>query len=645
MHISHQILSVSIPSKVHDQSISPSFTCKILINQSKNALPRRLPPIRPPPPPPVPGLELKPVAKPLRKGTTFSPQLNPLQKLAASALDMAEKLIVTELEKKHKLNRSVDPAIQLEGNFAPVQECSVQHDLEVVGTIPPSLHGVYVRNGANPLFLPTNGHHLFDGDGMIHAVKLSAGNRASYSCRFTKTNRLIQEAALGRPIFPKPIGELHGHLGLARLALFFSRSLIGLVNTSQGVGVANAGLVYFNGRLLAMSEDDLPYHVQLTTNGDLETIGRFDFNGQLKDPLIAHPKVDPATGDLYTLSYNVLKKPYLKFFKFDTCNKKSLEVSISLQQPTMIHDFAITETHVIIPDHQVVFKMSEMIRGGSPVVHDPNKVSRFGILSKNAVDESRIQWIDVPNCFCFHMWNAYEEINENGDKIVVVINSCMTPTHSIFSGNDDSLQSELSEIRLNLKTGKSTRRVIISGVNLEVGQVNKQQLGQKTRYVYLAIADPWPKCCGIAKVDLFTGKVTKFLYGEEKFGGEPCFVPSNGEEGEDGGFLMSLVTNEVSEKSQLVIIEASNMKQIASIKIPTRVPYGFHGTFVSSQELRKQSLIKYPHIRIGDHEEFGHLTGRQPTKPYHCRPDPHTARPNCYNYGLAPEEALQSLVA
>ncbi|CAI9776074.1 unnamed protein product [Fraxinus pennsylvanica] len=559
------------------QSISPSFTCKILINPLKTTvIPRRLTPIRPSRPPGPP--------------CTFPPQLNPLQKLVASALDVVEKSIITEVEKKQKLNRSVDLAIQLEGNFAPVQECPVQHGLEVVGTIPPAVHGVYVRNGANPLFLPTNGHHLFDGDGMIHAVTLSAGNRASYSCRFTKTNRLVQESALGRPVFPKPIGELHGHLGLARLALFFSRSLIGLVNASQGMGVANAGLVYFNGRLLAMSEDDLPYHIHIASNGDIETIGRFDFDGQLKDPLIAHPKVDPLTGDLYTLSYNVIKKPYLKFFKFDTCGKMSREVLISLQQPTMIHDFAMTESHVIIPDHQVVFKMSEMIRGRSPIFHDPNKVSRFGILSKNAVDESRIKWIDVPDCFCFHMWNAYEEINENGDKIIVVITSCMTPPCSIFSDNDHLLRSELSEIRLNLKACESTRRVIISGVNLEVGQVNKHQLGLKTRYIYLAIADPWPKCSGIAKVDLLTRRVTKFLYGNEKFGGEPCFIPSKEDEGEDGGFLMSLVRDEKGQKSELVIVNASNLKQIASIKIPTRVPYGFHGTFVSSHELKKQSL-------------------------------------------------------
>ncbi|XP_059630095.1 9-cis-epoxycarotenoid dioxygenase NCED6, chloroplastic [Cornus florida] len=567
---------------------APSYTCKILINPSKNTVPRKLTT------PAQSETNSNPLLKPRISGAPLEPHhslvLNPIQKLAVSALDFVERSLILELEKKQKLNRTVDPAVQLEGNFAPVCECPVLHGLEVVGQIPAGLRGVYLRNGANPLFSPINGHHLFDGDGMIHAVTFGSPNRPSYSCRFTRTSRLVQESALGRPLFPKPIGELHGHLGLARLSLFFARASIGLVDSSRGTGVANAGLICFNGRVLAMSEDDLPYNVRITADGDLETIGRFDFNGQLENSMIAHPKVDPVTGDLYSLSYNVLKKPYLKYLKFDACGRKSRDVPISVQQPTMIHDFAITESHVIIPDHQVVFKLSEMVRGGSPVIHDPNKTSRFGVLPKEDDNESGIRWVEVPDCFCFHLWNAWEEYNKHGDPIIVVIGSCMTPPDSIFKEGDSPIRSELSEIRLNLNTGGSTRRVIVAGLNLEAGQVDKRRLGRKSRYVYLAVAEPWPKCSGIAKVDLATGEVTHFLYGAGRFGGEPCLVADETSEDEDKGWMMSFVRDEKRDRSELVIADASNMKQVASVKLPTRVPYGFHGTFVSSQCLKEQAL-------------------------------------------------------
>ncbi|KAG9151120.1 hypothetical protein Leryth_002702 [Lithospermum erythrorhizon] len=588
---SNTIVSKQHQFPIHKSSTNFQPTCKILINPSKKKFPWKIIPTSSPPKPSI--VEPKPLAKPV---PSFPPPketepqvLNPLQKLAASALDMVENSFILELEKKHKLNRTVDPEIQLEGNFGPVKECPVRHGLEVVGHIPDSLSGVYLRNGANPLFTPINGHHLFDGDGMIHAVQLGPGKEASYACRFTQTSRLVQESALGRPVFPKPIGELHGHLGLARLALFSARAMVGIVDSSQGIGVANAGLVYFNGKLLAMSEDDLPYNVKITNDGDLETIGRFDFDGQLQDPVIAHPKVDPVTGDFYTLSYNVVKRPYLKFFRFNKFGQMTRDVSIDLKSPTMIHDFAVTENHVIIPDHQMVFKLSEMVRGGSPVIFDENKMSRFGVLSKDNGNGSDTKWVEVPGCFNMHLWNSWEETNEFGEKIIVVIGSCMTPVGSIFREGEEELRSELSEIRLNVTTGGSTRRVVVSGMNLEAGQVNKQRLGKKTRYAYLAIAEPWPKCSGIAKVDLVNGEVTKYIYGEGKFGGEPFFVPGKLEDNEeDEGFLMSFVRDEVKETSELVVLNASNMKEEALVKLPSRVPYGFHGTFVSAEDLRVQ---------------------------------------------------------
>ncbi|ONK73344.1 uncharacterized protein A4U43_C04F30030 [Asparagus officinalis] len=44
-----------------------------------------------------------------------------------------------------------------------------------------------------------------------------------------------------------------------------------------------------------MLEDDLPYQVRITASGNLETIGRYDFNGHLSSAIIAHPKLDPVS--------------------------------------------------------------------------------------------------------------------------------------------------------------------------------------------------------------------------------------------------------------------------------------------------------------------------------------------------------------
>lgn len=116
-------------SFIHKPHISPCVTCKILINPSKQNTKTT---------PPLPGKKIFP----LNPVEYEPPKLNPFQKLAASSLDVVEKWVLTELEKKHKLNRTLDPEIQLQGNFVPVQECPVQHGLEVVGQIPSTLYGV-----------------------------------------------------------------------------------------------------------------------------------------------------------------------------------------------------------------------------------------------------------------------------------------------------------------------------------------------------------------------------------------------------------------------------------------------------------------------------------------------------------------------
>jgi 9-cis-epoxycarotenoid dioxygenase len=71
-------------------------------------------------------------------------------------LNATESTFIVPLEKTHPLPKTVDPRVQILGNFTPVSECHVKHELQVVGRIPECLEGVCVRNRVNPRFEPSS---------------------------------------------------------------------------------------------------------------------------------------------------------------------------------------------------------------------------------------------------------------------------------------------------------------------------------------------------------------------------------------------------------------------------------------------------------------------------------------------------------
>ncbi|KAI3695323.1 hypothetical protein L1987_78318 [Smallanthus sonchifolius] len=116
--------------------------------------------------------------------------------------------------------------------------------------------------------------------------------------------------------------------------------------------------------------------------------------------------------------------------------------------------------------------------------------------------------------------------------------------------------------------------------------VNKNLLGWKSKFSYLAIAEPWPKVSGFAKVNLSTGEIKKFFYGDEKYGGEPLFLPRNRDSAtEDDGHVLAYVHNEKTWKSELQIVNAMTMGLEATVKLPS----GFHGTFITAKDLATQA--------------------------------------------------------
>lgn len=115
--------------------------------------------------------------------------------------------------------------------------------------------------------------------------------------------------------------------------------------------------------------------------------------------------------------------------------------------------------------------------------------------------------------------------------------------------------------------------------------------------MYAAIGDPMPKISGVVKLDVTRGDrddctVARRMYGPGCYGGEPFFVardPGDPEAEEDDGYVVTYVHDEVAGESKFLVMDAKSpeLEVVAAVRLPRRVPYGFHGLFVKESDLNK----------------------------------------------------------
>ncbi|XVF13768.1 hypothetical protein REPUB_Repub08aG0235900 [Reevesia pubescens] len=538
--------------------------------------------------------------KPPTSSNTQIPSLTVSSSSATKAPTVSTRIFDTFEDIIHNLidpplRSAFDPRLVLSGNFAPVNELPPTECEVIQGSLPSCLDGAYIRNGPNPQYHPRGPYHLFDGDGMLHSLRISQG-RATLCSRFVKTYKYTTEQIMGYPFVPNFFSSFSSLPAcLARGALYATRVIVGHYNPAKGIGLANTSLALFGNRLYALGESDLPYAVRLTSNGDIETLDRHDFDGKLLASMTAHPKVDPDSGEAFAFRYGPIR-PFLTYFYFDANGNKHPDVPIlSMVHPSFLHDFAITKNYALFADIQMGIKPIKMIfRGGSPMILDPNKVPRLGVIRRYANNESEMRWFDVPGFNPVHIVNAWEE--DNGNTIVLLAPNIISVEHALE--RMDLIHGMMEKVRIDLKTGLVTRQPI-SSRNLDFAVINPSYLAKKNRYVYSGVGEPMPKISGVVKLDVSKGEfqectVASRMYGPGCYGGEPFFVAkepvnSEAELEEDDGYLLSYVHNENTGESRFLVMDAKspNLDIVATVKLAQRVPYGFHGLFVKESELNK----------------------------------------------------------
>jgi carotenoid cleavage dioxygenase len=413
----------------------------------------------------------------------------------------------------------------LEGPFAPVTEEITAHDLPVTGRIPAELNGRYLRNGPNALGVEDPVVHIWGmGQGMVHGVRLRDGRAEWYRNRFVRT-----------PGFA-PMVHVLRHAD----------------------------------RTFAMAEGGLP---PAELDEELNTVGVCPLGGTPAGLTAgAHSKHDPRTGELHSLSY----RPGIDFVQHIVTDPGGTVVSttdIPMSRTPFLHDFALTEQHVVLWDTPLGFDGYECRWLAS-------HPTRVGVLPRAGGD---VRWHDIEPVHVSHTLNAYDD----GDAVVVDLVTAEGPFDPADPG---AIRPVLDRWTI---TADAVHQRRLDDRPQDFPRVGEARTSRPHRYGYSAATDlygiPFAPA-GMPPDDAFTNALVKHdlhrgtsevhAFGPGESVGEAVFASAGA--GEDDGYLLSYLHDPRRGASDLVILAAQDFtgEPVARVHLPARVPLGLHGSWL-----------------------------------------------------------------
>ncbi|HZQ00722.1 MAG TPA: carotenoid oxygenase family protein [Reyranella sp.] len=440
---------------------------------------------------------------------------------------------------------------------------------EIEGRVPDWLRGTVYRNGSGRNQLGGQWFpHWFDGDGLIQAIRFDESG-VHYRNRYVRTPNYLDETAAGR-IKHRGFGKMRPG-GMAANAL------------RQPANVSNTSVVMEGGRLLSLWEGGPPFALDPAT---LQTQGIADFGHVLK-AFSAHPKRDPATGELFNFGIDYGPRTTLTPYRLSG-GKASRLPAVTLPYPLMNHDFVLTRNHLVFCVGPILVRSLKMILGlesfDSALHWDPRKPTLI-LLVPRAGGAPRI--IETDAFFQFHFANGYDKDG------AIVLDLARYPDFSVIGGTLRNYwrsdwpakgMATLTRLTIDLATGKVQSRAFAAGNANEFPTINPAYTANPYRFAYIACSPP-DRPVGLqqqlARVDLEHGAVEIHDFGPNGYPGEPLFVARPGG-GEDDGVIVTLVYDSASERSSIVGLDARAMTgpPLFTARLRHHAPYSLHGCFV-----------------------------------------------------------------
>jgi carotenoid cleavage dioxygenase len=294
--------------------------------------------------------------------------------------------------------------------------------------------------------------------------------------------------------------------------------------------------------------------------------------------MTAHPKMDPVTGEMLLFGYDPFGPPWLRYHVVDASGELVRSEDIDIHGPSMVHDFAITERHVVFFDLPVVFDFDLVGKRPFPAEWKPDYGARVGVMPRDG-GNADVRWFDVELCYVFHPLNAYDD---HGSVVVDVARHPKMFDRDIYGPAEEP--PTLDRWTIDLEGGKVIEDRLDDRPQ-EFPRVDDRVVGRPHRFgyaTYFGLDDQGIQFGGLLRHDLRSGAVDEKTFGPGTHAGEGVFVPASDDAGEDEGWVLSVVYDEARDASDLVVIDATDFSvpPVATVHLPQRVPFGFHGSWV-----------------------------------------------------------------
>lgn len=455
--------------------------------------------------------------------------------------------------------------------FTTLEQETVIDELALSGELPGWLGGSLLRTGPAKFEVGEQSmRHWFDGLAMLHRFTIDAG-KVSYGNRYLHSRNYRTAQEQGRMVY----GEF---------ATDPCRSLFKRVQTLFAPGKAlpdnaNINVTRLGERFISMTETPMPVQFDPQT---LETAGvqPYEVPGQLTT---AHPHMDRASHGMLNYAAKLSRVSSYRFFAVDPDASKPRTIgSLPVKEPAYMHSFGLTERWLVLAEFPLVVNPLALALSGRPYIENykwkPELGTRFTLVDRATGEATGGFQADA--CFAFHHVNAYEEGGE------VVVDLCAFEDAGVIEDlyldrlrEGKPVQSpELARFRLKL-ADRSVKRERLSDAEIELPRINYGRCNERPyRYVWGVGNGPSGWLEQIVKIDTHDGAALSWAE-HGCYPGEPVFVARPDAQVEDDGVLLSVVLDAAAESSFLLVLDASDLRELARARVPHHIPFGFHGQF------------------------------------------------------------------